>query len=308
MSNIDHWSGARPAPRTGKPFLSMQNSTAQGAAIGVARNDYFQIASSVMAAAAVAALCLGKGAQAAAPLAVQELDSVVVAASRSETRVEDMPLHTTVITQEEIRQSPAQSLDQLLRNVPGFNFSGIPAAQSDPTGQSTKLRGLGNAKVLMLLDGVPIHDPFYLTTQWLKVPLSTIARVEIVRGGNSSLWGNMAVGGVVNIVTRRVTDNAGEVSLSAGNQGTSNVSAVKNFKVAGSFSNCAASSVKYYTNDQDGQSYGVELTGRWTVNSSLSLDASYTRTATYLTRRGSIVTDPLGVQERCVAPLLMTGA
>jgi len=232
VSNIEYRSGARHAPRTGKTFFSMQNSAAQGAAVGVARNDYFQIASSVMAAAAVAALCLGKGAQAAAPLAVQELDSVVVAASRSETRVEDMPLHTTVITQEEIRKSPAQSLDQLLRNVPGFNFSGIPAAQSDPTGQSTKMRGLGNAKVLMLLDGVPIHDPFYLTTQWFKVPMSTIERVEIVRGGNSSLWGNMAVGGVVNIVTRRVTDNSGEVSLSVGNQGTSNVSAVKNFKVS----------------------------------------------------------------------------
>ena len=82
------------------------------------------------------------------------LDAVTVAASRSETKVEDMPLHTTVITREQIEASPAQSLDQLLRNVPGLNFTGVPAAQSDPTGHQTKMRGLGNAKVLVLLDGV----------------------------------------------------------------------------------------------------------------------------------------------------------
>jgi outer membrane receptor for ferrienterochelin and colicin len=135
---------------------------------------------------------------------VRELESVIISASRSETKVEEMPLHTTVISREEIARSPAQTLDQLLRDVPGMNFTGVPANQSDPTGHQTKMRGLGNAKVLVLLDGVPIHDPFYMTTQWFKVPLSNIERVEVVRGGNSSLWGNMAVGGVVNIVSKRV--------------------------------------------------------------------------------------------------------
>ena len=173
-------------------------------------------------------------AYAADPAEIKQLDSVVVAASRSETRVEDMPLHTTVITREDIQRSPAQSLDQLLRNVPGFNLTGIPAAQSDPTGHQSKMRGLGNAKVLMLLDGVPIHDPFYLTTQWFKVPLSNIERVEIVRGGNSSLWGNMATAGVVNIVTRRVQDNSGEFIGGVGTQASNNVSLSKNFKVSDS--------------------------------------------------------------------------
>ncbi len=59
---------------------------------------------------------------------------------------EDMPLHTTVIGQDEIKLSTAQTLDQLLRTVPGFDFTGVPAAISDPTGQQTKMRGLGNAK------------------------------------------------------------------------------------------------------------------------------------------------------------------
>lgn len=166
----------------------------------------------------------------------RELDAVTISASRSETRVEEMPLHTTVISRTEIEESPAQTLDQLLRNIPGMNFTGVPATQSDPTGHQTKMRGLGNSKVLVLLDGVPIHDPFYMTTQWFKLPLSNIERVEIVRGGNSSLWGNMAVAGVVNVVSKRVKDNAGEAMLSVGSRGTVNVAVSKNFAVSDALS------------------------------------------------------------------------
>jgi iron complex outermembrane receptor protein len=146
--------------------------------------------------------------------------TVYVAASRSQTRIDDMPLHTTVVTQDQIRLSAAQTVDQLLRDIPGMNFTAVPAALSDPTGHQAKMRGLGNAKVLMLLDGVPLHDPFYLTAQWFKVPVSNIERVEVLRGANSSLWGNMAVAGVVNIVTKRPRTNGGQVQISAGSKGT----------------------------------------------------------------------------------------
>ncbi len=166
----------------------------------------------------------------------QTMNAVVVSASRSDTKLQDMPLHTTVVSREAIEKSPAQTLDQLLRNVPGMNFTGVPAAISDPTGQQTRMRGMGNAKVLVLLDGVPIHDPFYLTTQWYKVPLSNIERVEVIRGGNSSLWGNMATAGVVNIVSRRARDNGGELTVSFGTQGTQNIALSKNFVVSDALS------------------------------------------------------------------------
>ncbi len=197
----------------------------------------------------VAANHLACGAMARAAESVEPtvLDPVVVAVSRSETKVEEMPLHTTVITRAEIQASPAQSLDQLLRNVPGLNFTGVPAAQSDPTGHQTRMRGLGNAKVLVLLDGVPIHDPFYLTTQWFKVPLSNIERVEIVRGGYSSLWGNMATAGVVNIISRRAKDNAGELSASIGSQATTNLAVSKNFMLSDALS-FTLSADQFHTN------------------------------------------------------------
>ncbi len=177
--------------------------------------------------------------QAAVPTPAEvspQLAPVVVSASRSQARVEQMPLHTTIVSQEDIQKSAAQTLDQLLRDVPGLNFTGVPTTQSDPTGHSTKMRGMGNAKVLVLLDGVPIMDPFYLTTQWFKVPLSNIERVEVVRGGNSSLWGNMAVAGVVNIVSKRANDNAGEASVSVGSRGSSKLSLSKNWVLSDALS------------------------------------------------------------------------
>jgi iron complex outermembrane receptor protein len=164
--------------------------------------------------------------------ASEQVEQVVVTASRSQTAIQEMPLHTTIVSREDIDKSPAQTLDQLLRNVPGMNFTAVPAALSDPTGHQTRMRGLGNAKVLVLLDGVPIHDPFFLTTQWFKVPTASIERIEILRGGNSSLWGNMAVAGVINIVSRRVRDNAGDASVSGGSHGTASASINKNLVVS----------------------------------------------------------------------------
>ena len=170
------------------------------------------------------------------PATTPELAPVVISTSRNETHLEDMPSSTTVITQEDIRKSSAQSVDQLLKTLPGFNFSGAPSYLSDPTGTQTKMRGLGNDKVLVLLDGIPIIDPFYETTQWFRVPMASIERIEIMRGGASSTWGSMAVGGVVNIITKAPKDGAGEVSIAAGMQGTSSVAASKDVVLSDSVS------------------------------------------------------------------------
>jgi len=148
-----------------------------------------------------------------------ELAPIVVSASRDDATLAEIPQSTTIVTRQEIEASPAQSLDQLLRDVAGFNLSSIPAAAKDPTGQSLGMRGLGNVSVLVLLDGIPIMDPFYGTVQWYKVPLSHIDHVEVVRGG-SVVWGNMAVGGVVNLISRTPTDNRTTVATRYGSFGT----------------------------------------------------------------------------------------
>jgi iron complex outermembrane receptor protein len=156
---------------------------------------------------------------------------VVVTASRAATTTKEMSLHTSVISNAEIMKSPAQTLDQLLREIPGVNLPGAPYYTTDPTGQQTKMRGVTNSKVLMLVDGIPVHDPFYSTTQWFKIPLSSIERVEVVRGGASSLWGNLAVAGVVNIITKKPIDNSARLDVSYQSRNTRNASVSKNLTV-----------------------------------------------------------------------------
>jgi iron complex outermembrane receptor protein len=159
---------------------------------------------------------------------MRSLTAVVVSATRSSTTLERVPLHATVVTRAEILKSPAQTLDQLLRDIPGMNLPGAPYYTTDPTGQQTKMRGVTNSKVLMLVDGIPVHDPFYSTTQWYKIPLSSIERVEVLRGGSSSLWGNLAVAGVVNIVTRKPIDESAQADVSYQSMNTTVASVSKN--------------------------------------------------------------------------------
>lgn len=179
----------------------------------------------------IALVCAGMSGTvfAADESSTQKMEAVTVSASRADTKLEDMPLSTTVLTREDIDKSPAISVDQLLKNVPGVNLSDAPSYVQHPTGQSISMRGLGNARTLVLMDGIPLNDAFYGTVQWHKVPMSSIERVEVVKGAASSLWGNMAMGGVINIITRAPKERETKVSASYGSFDTSNVAADAGF-------------------------------------------------------------------------------
>lgn len=134
------------------------------------------------------------------------LPPVVVSATRSERTLVDQPMSISVVDRKEIEQTPAQSLDDVLRTVPGINLPLTASYQNHPTANFVSMRGLGGGhhivRALVLLDGIPINDPFFGYVQWNRVPMDNIERVEIVRGAGASLWGNYAMGGVINIVTR----------------------------------------------------------------------------------------------------------
>jgi iron complex outermembrane receptor protein len=157
----------------------------------------------------------------------QKLKSVTVTATRSGTPLDEIPLNTTVLTKEALEVAPDQTIDQILKNVPGVILNDTPYYQKDPTGQSINVRGLGNARTLVLIDGVPANDAFYGTVQWNLVPMSSIDSVEFIRGGVSSLWGNYGMGGVINIKTKTPVNSQQEVSASYGAFGTGNVAASK---------------------------------------------------------------------------------
>ena len=162
----------------------------------------------------------------------QKFSDVVVNATRSDTTLDQMPLNTTILTKEVLESSPDQTIDQVLKNVPGVFLNDVPYYQKDPTGQSINVRGLGYGRTLVLIDGLPANDAFYGTVQWNLVPMSSIESVEFVRGGVSSLYGNYGMGGVININTKTPKNSSQEVSASYGSFGTGNVAASKDLIVS----------------------------------------------------------------------------
>lgn len=162
----------------------------------------------------------------------QRLSEVVVNASRSDTPLDRMTMNTTVMTPEVLELAPEQTPDQILKNTPSVFLNDTPYYEKDPTGQSINMRGLGNARSLVLIDGVPALDPFYNTVQWNQVPMSSIESIEIVRGGVSSLWGNYGMGGVININTKNISNSKNEASVSYGSFGTGNVAVSKDLAVS----------------------------------------------------------------------------
>lgn len=156
-----------------------------------------------------------------------QLEPVVVTAGRVEQRLSEAPASVTVLTEKEIQSSAAQTTDDLLRQVPGFSlFRRSSSLVTHPTTQGVSLRGIGPSgasRALVLIDGIPLNDPFGGWVYWNKVPRLGIERIEVVRGSGSSVWGNYALGGVINIITRRPEKRALFFDGSYGNRGTANL-------------------------------------------------------------------------------------
>lgn len=151
---------------------------------------------------------------------VTALDGVIVTATRTERTLAEVPVSASVVSAQEVSDISAQSLDDVLRHVAGMNLPIQNGNQAHPTADNLSMRGLGGIHALMLVDGVPVNDPFFGYVQWGRIPLEDIDRIEIVRGGGSPLWGNFAMGGTVNVITRAPTADTTSVDAGAGNFGT----------------------------------------------------------------------------------------
>ena len=149
------------------------------------------------------------------------LENVTVTATRTEERLGNIPVSMSVITGEDIKRSPAVVADDVLRQVPTFSlFRRTSSLSSHPTAQGVSLRGIGPSGVsrtLVLMDNVPFNDPFGGWVYWTRVPLENTERIEIVDGSSSSLYGNYAMGGVINIVTSRPARRTVEIKPQYGN-------------------------------------------------------------------------------------------
>jgi outer membrane receptor protein involved in Fe transport len=148
-------------------------------------------------------------------------ESVSVTPTRTEQRLGDVPANVSVIDREQIRRSPAVVADDVLRQAPTFSlFRRTSSLSSHPTAQGVSLRGIGPSGVsrsLVLIDGIPFNDPFGGWVYWTRVPLDNVDRVELVEGSGSSLYGNYAMGGVINIQSTRPRRRTAEFRTQYGN-------------------------------------------------------------------------------------------
>lgn len=168
--------------------------------------------------ALVALLCIASLAHAQSE-STSSSTRIVITAARAEQALPDALPSTRVIARSEIEAAQAPDLPGLLRML-----TSIDVAQTGPLGSQTSLflRGADSRQTLVLVDGVPLVRADFGTASWQHLPLEQIERIEIVRGNLSSLYGAQAVGGVVQIVTRRA--DAPQASVALGTQGTQQAS------------------------------------------------------------------------------------
>jgi outer membrane receptor protein involved in Fe transport len=155
------------------------------------------------------------------------LEQVTVTATRTEQRLGDIPASVNVLHSEDIRMSPAVVADDVLRKIPSFSlFRRTSSLSSHPTAQGVSLRGIGPSGVsrtLVLVDGTPFNDPFGGWVYWTRVPIDSVDRIEVVDGSSSSLYGNYAMGGVINIVSARPSRRTLELKPQYGNRNSPKV-------------------------------------------------------------------------------------
>jgi outer membrane receptor protein involved in Fe transport len=151
-------------------------------------------------------------------------ESISVTPTRTEQRLGDVPASVSIVDKDTIRRSPAVVADDVLRLVPTFSlFRRTSSLQAHPTAQGVSLRGIGPSGVsrsLVMLDGVPFNDPFGGWVYWTRVPLESVERIETVDSTSSAMYGNYAMGGVLNVVSSRPRPRTVELRTQFGNNKT----------------------------------------------------------------------------------------
>lgn len=180
---------------------------------------------------AVLALCATAGSASAQQTdttriadSVRVFDPVVVTAARRDERRSNAIVSTAVISRAEIRQIGATDVAAVLVQQLGLQVGG-----GTPAGSQVLIQGLGDQRVLVLLDGQPITGRIGGSLDLSRLPASIVDRIEVVKGPQSVLYGTDAMGGVINIITRRAGGSgqriaAPEASLVAGSHGRLDIS------------------------------------------------------------------------------------
>ena len=148
--------------------------------------------------------------------------TVIVSGSRFEENLNEVPANVQVITREEIAESTSSNIPDILSQIGGLNIRNTASGQLN-LGATVDMGGYGptaNSTTLILVDGQRINSIDSSNVSWESIPLDSINRIEILRGGASVQYGNGALGGVINIITNGGSRNLNQASTSFGSFNT----------------------------------------------------------------------------------------
>ena len=134
------------------------------------------------------------------------LDEVILTANKYAKKQSETGKVVTVINRQQLERSGGKTLSELLNTVVGTNIIG--ANNNAGTNLTASIRGASAGNVLILLDGIPVNDPSVITNYFDLnfISIDQIERIEILKGGQSTLYGSDAVSGVINIISIKATD------------------------------------------------------------------------------------------------------
>ncbi|MFT4174780.1 MAG: TonB-dependent receptor [Rhodocyclaceae bacterium] len=145
---------------------------------------------------------------------------IVVTGTRTEKAADESPVRTEVVDRQEIERTHARTLKEALENVPGLQLTEIHGK----SGFEVSLQGLTSDQVLVLIDGLPIAASTGSTVDLSQYLLTEVERIEVVKGASSAQYGSSAMGGVINVITRRIRPGlSGAATVDVGSYGKQNV-------------------------------------------------------------------------------------
>jgi vitamin B12 transporter len=228
----------------------------------------------------------GRADEQAQALPAYELQPLVITATRLPTPPDEVASSVTVITSDEIEKKQERTLPEILQDVPGLNLvqTGSPGGTA-----SVFMRGTNANHTKVLIDGIEVSDPSSTdgSFDFSQILASDIARVEVLRGPQSGLYGSDAIGGVINIITKTGSGPPQfHASLEGGSYGTFN----QTIGVAGSTArfNYTADVSHYRTTD-------TVVTPADLVPAGRPVNPDSYDNVTYSTKLGAVLTDTVDV-------------
>ncbi len=155
---------------------------------------------------------------------VEELDEIVITATKFKLKKENTGKVIYKISQQDIQNNAGKTVIELLNNIPGIEIRGVNSNPSEPRG--TFVRGGRGRQVLVLIDGVPVSDPSGINQEYdlRLLSLNQVENIEILKGASSTLYGTGAATGVINITLKKSSKKqvTGTYEVSMGTNNTSN--------------------------------------------------------------------------------------